>query len=121
MYSAEQLKVVGEMPVHVQYRGQKQDLSLLIVQGHEPTLLGRNWLEKICLNWAQIVCHSVPNQVPMVSGLQEVLSKYKEVFKDELGTVRNIEAELHLQTDARPKFFRPHYVPLAIEMLLVMS
>ena len=69
-YSAEQLKVLGEMPVHVQYGGQKQDLSLLIVQGDGPTLLGRSWLEKIRLNWAQIAYHSVPNQVSPVSGLQ---------------------------------------------------
>ena len=106
-YSAEQLKVVGEMLVHVQYGGQKQDLSSLIVQGDGPTLLGRSWLEKICLNWAQIAYHSVPNQVSPVSGLQEV-------FKDELGTVRNIEAELHLQADTRPKLFHPCHVPLAI-------
>ena len=106
-YSAEQLKVVGKMPVHVQYGGQKQDLSSLIVQGDGPTLLGRSWLEKIRLNWTQIAYHSVPNQVSLVSGLQEV-------FKDELGTVRNIEAELHLQADVRLKFFHPRHVPLAI-------
>ena len=84
---------MGEMPVHVQYGEQKQDLSLL---------------------YAQIAYHSVPNQVSLVSGPQEVLSKYDKVFKDELGTVRNIEVELHLQADARPKFFCPRHVPLAI-------
>ena len=91
-YSAEQLKVVGKMPVHVQYKEQKQDLSSITVQGNGPTLLGHNLLEKICLNWVQIAYHSVPNRISPVSGLQEVLSKYEEVFKDELGTVRNIEA-----------------------------
>ena len=92
----------------------RSKICLLIVQGDGPTLLGRSWLEKIRLNWAQNTYHSVPNQVSSVSGLQEVLSKYKGVFKDELGTVRNMEAELHLQADASPKFFRPCHVPLAI-------
>ena len=31
-----------------------------------------------------------------------------------MGTERNIEAELHLQADVRPKFFRSRHVPLAI-------
>ena len=45
--------------------------------------------------------------------MEEVLRNYQEVFRDELGTVKNIEAQLHLKENGKPKFFRPRHVPLA--------
>lgn len=72
-YSSEQLTVVGEMSAHMHYGTQVQDLPLLVVEGDGPTLLGRNWLEKIHLNWMQIAYHSASNLGP---SLEEVQSKY---------------------------------------------
>ena len=78
-YSPKQLTVVGEMSAHVQYGTQVQDLPLLVVEGEGLTLLGRNWLDKIHLNWVQIAYHSVYG---LGLSLQEVLGKYQEVFRD---------------------------------------
>ena len=50
-YCGERIHVVGEMDVCVQYEHQVQDLVLTIVAGDGPSLLGRNWLQKIQLNW----------------------------------------------------------------------
>lgn len=47
------------MHVHVQYEDQVKDLPLLVVETEGPSLLGRNWLEKIHLNWAQIAYCSI--------------------------------------------------------------
>ena len=43
--------------------------------------MGRNWLEKIRLNWNSI--HKVNSD-----HLQTVLTQYAEVFKPELGTMK---------------------------------
>lgn len=43
------LKGVAEVPV--EYKGQKYQLPLVIVAGNWPALLGRNWLERVRLNW----------------------------------------------------------------------
>ena len=43
-YSKEPLNIVGAVQVHVEYDGQTAQLTLIIVKGDGPTLLGRDWL-----------------------------------------------------------------------------
>ena len=43
---------MGSLPVHVEYGDQEKDLSLVIVNGNGPDLLGRDWLAHIYLDWA---------------------------------------------------------------------
>ena len=40
-YTAERVEVMGSLPVHVEYGDQEKDLSLVIVNGNGPALLGR--------------------------------------------------------------------------------
>ena len=49
-YTGEKLKVLGSLNVQVQYNSQCLTLPLLVVQGTGPSLLGRNWLERIKFN-----------------------------------------------------------------------
>ena len=53
-YTSEAVSVVGEITVQVKYRGQVKSLSLIVVKGSGPALLGRNWLQEIRLNRHQI-------------------------------------------------------------------
>ena len=110
-YTSERVEVVGELPVKVQYKGKQYDLSLLVVPGNGSTLLGRDWMEHITLDWKQMACHRV---VTNYADLASLLEKHHEVFKDELGTVRDLQATLQLKAAAKPKFFRPRSVPYAI-------
>lgn len=52
-YSGEMLKVVGETEVLVSYCDQQAEL-LVVVEGDGASLLGRNWLQHIWLNWAEV-------------------------------------------------------------------
>ena len=108
-YTAERLPVVGEMHVHVQYGDQTSDLPLLVVRGVGPALLGRDWLQHIRLDWARIAYSTTSP-----SALPSLLKRYQDLFKDELGTVKDVTAQLKLKSDASPKFFRPRSVPFAI-------
>ena len=67
-YTGETLQVKGKINVHVQYEGQEEALSLLVVAGAGPSLLGRDWLHKIKLNWRSL------NHMPM-EGLVKPLFK----------------------------------------------
>ena len=46
-YSGEALTVRGTMIVRVRHGGQEAQLSLLVVNGEGPSLLGRDWLKHI--------------------------------------------------------------------------
>ena len=92
------------MTVHVKYKGQIASLPLLVVEGDGPSLLGRSWLKAIKLDWQQIywVRHSA---------LEGVLQKYRSVFSDELGLCKNVEARIHIDPSAKPKYCKARSVP----------
>ena len=59
MYTEKQIPLVKNIHVHVKYGSQEAKLVLVIIQGDGPTLLGRNWLKYIKLDWNKIaVIHS---------------------------------------------------------------
>ena len=49
------------------------------------------------------------------SNLDHLLGKHAEVFKPELGTLKDFKAILHLKPDATPKFCRGRTVPFALK------
>ena len=98
-YSGERLKVVGEVYVSVEYGGHpRQILPLVVVEGDGPVLLGRNWLVNLQLDWQGIK--------KVYTGVESLLQKYDELFRDELGTLKGITARLVVDENATPKFFK---------------
>ena len=110
-YTGETMKVIGEVEVSVKYEEQQpKKLSLVIVEGNGPSLLGRNWLHHIRLNWSHIKVVRLPND-----SIATVLNEFKDVFNEGLGTVRSVKAKLTVDESAHPKFCKPRPVPLAMK------
>ena len=107
-YTNEVVSVVGELSVQVQYGEQTKQMKLLVVSGNGPSLLGRNWLTEIQLNWQQI------NKVTK-SDLYTLFETHKNIFKEELGTISSHKATLQVRPGATPKFHKAHPVPFAIK------
>ncbi len=81
-----------------------------MVQGSGPSLLGRDWLAELCLDWKELHrVHMVPRR-----RLQTLLESHPEVFKDELGTLKYVKATIHVDSEAKPRFCRPRSVPYAL-------
>ena len=113
-YTGERVSVLGELPVEVQYGDQQPKvLTLLVVEGAGPCLLGRNWLAHICLDWKTIGAVSMQSKSPEC--LEALLSQHSEIFSEELGTIREIKAKLAVQENARPKFCKPRNAPFALK------
>ena len=53
-YAGQQIKVCGPAMVQARHDGQTALLPLIITEGNGPTLLGRNWLEALRLDWRTI-------------------------------------------------------------------
>ncbi|XP_023192425.1 uncharacterized protein K02A2.6-like [Xiphophorus maculatus] len=105
----EKITVVGVAQVEVRYANQKKTLPLVVVKGTGPNLLGRGWLEKLKLKWDEIRHVRTEAQ-----GLQEVLLRHEEVFKEELGMLRGAQATIRVSADAHPTFYKPRSVPYAM-------
>ena len=114
MYTGEQMQVVGEVQVFASYQSQPpQELPIVIVEGSGPTLLGRNWLHHIRLDWRSIKTVSSQQE-----SLNEMLQRYAEIFTDELGTIKKHTVKLVVAPDANPKFHPPRSVPYALKALV---
>ena len=72
-YSGESIPVVGTVNVVVKYGTQTATLPLLVVKGAGTSLLGRNWLAVIKLDWHDIFWLQNPS-------LAKVLDKHKAVY-----------------------------------------
>lgn len=112
-YTPEKVPMCGEVQVTPQYGSQSKRLTLYVIRGEGPCLLGQEWLCSIRLDWKTIGLTTAASGVK--ASLETVLNRYSEVFRDELGTVRPIQAKLKLKEDVMPKFYRPHLVPFALK------
>ena len=112
-YTGEPLQVNGTYSVEVHCRNQEyRGLELTVVSGNGLCLLGRDWFQHIRLDWPVI---SAVTQDCNNCTLLDVLTKYGEVFADELGTMQHFQAKVTVAKDASPKFHRARPVPYALK------
>ena len=91
-YLGEELSVVGQISVVVKHLEQKRYLRLLVVGSEGPSLLGRDWLQ--VLNVAMDKLNIL--RIDTSCSFQSVLSKYPELFRDELGLVKGVKVNLRI-------------------------
>ena len=104
--------IAGMAMVHITYGNQSAHLPLHNVKENGPTLLGRNWLREIILDWATIVKVVTPANGHS-QDLDQILAENAELFDGEPGCPKTGNANLHLKQDARPVFLRPRSLPHA--------
>ena len=136
-YSGERLKVAGQISVEVKYGRQMKQLPLYVVIGNGPSLMGRDWLQQIRLNWQSLKLASTTDAKQirlnwqslklasttdakvLSSNSQEkieaILQTYQKVFTDRLGQMNTFEATLQLKPEAKPKFCKARPVPFALK------
>ena len=54
-YTGEKIFPRGITEVVVEYNNHVSRLPVLVLKGNSSNLMGRNWLEDICLNWASLI------------------------------------------------------------------
>ncbi|XP_052747502.1 uncharacterized protein K02A2.6 isoform X1 [Bicyclus anynana] len=102
--------LLGQTTLHVQYRNLKCNLNVIIAKGCGPNLLGRDWLNPLNIT-LNINCISSSDLV----NIDKTISKYSEIFEDELGTFTGDPVTIHLKPNATPRFLKARPVPYAIK------
>ena len=106
-YSGEPLRVIGQRECRIKIAGQSAKLPLIIVAGDGPSLLGRNWLWVIRLDWMKI------NPVRQCQ-VSEVLQRYETLFQPGLGMLQGYDAKIIVDPEARARFCKARSVPYAM-------
>ena len=102
------------MDVRVQYGDQCKMLPLLVINGEGPSLLGRDWLKHIQLNWHEIKVHYT-NVQDVEKKLETILQKHGKLFEAELGKMKHVKAKIVLKNAAVPKFYKARPIAYALE------
>ena len=108
-YTGESIKAVGKVKITVEYENNKEFLTLYVVEGNKPSLLGRDWLYEIQLNWGNIFTIKKDNQ----RMLNDLLTEFEEIFGSDLGLLKGEKAKIHLKENAQPKFCKARPIPYA--------
>ena len=94
------------MEVEVRCDGKGSSLTPYVVEGDGPSLLGRDWLKVVKLDWESI------KVAALEKGQERVEALLKEVLQEGLGQMNTFEASLQLP-EATPKFCKARSVPFA--------
>ena len=113
-YTKDPVPVLGECDVRVRYEGQRKQLTLIVVKGDGPSLMGRNWLTQFQLDWPRLAAYQTAsvNACSATSGLP-IVTKFPEVFGNGLGELRGQKAKIRVKSGATPRFCKPRAVPYA--------
>ena len=101
--------MLGCVESKVVYESQVAQLPLIVVEGNGPSLLGRDWLKCITLNWHEI-CHVSSTSV------QAVLDKYQCMFQEGLGKLQNFTAKIYVDPKAQARFCKARPVPYSMKV-----
>jgi len=96
------------MKADVHYKGQNKSLTLYVVAKESPSLLRRDWLTELQLDWHELYL------VNQSHTLQEILKKHSAVFQEGLGEAIGIKTKLYVSENAKPYFCRAKTVPHAL-------
>ena len=108
-YTKEPLEVKGALTATVVYGDQWAELELVVVAGDGPSLLGRDWLQKIRLDRSRL------NQIRSITTLEQILERHKDIFKEDLRLVKSAHAKIHVNPTVQPKFCKACTVPYALK------
>lgn len=118
-YAGNEVTVDGQAEVKVAYNGQCMLAVVSINKKNQPILLGRNWLNKLKLEWNTIFSseatvhtnHTVSNNSvrprPSLHDDPDVLAlkcKFKSVFQAGTGKIKGVQAQILLKEDVCLKF-----------------
>ena len=98
----------------MKYEGQENELLTLEVEGSGPSLLGRDWLKEVKLDWKKLFKINM-DEKQVESRLEKLINQYSEVFEEGLGAFTGPKAKIHVEVDAVPKFCKARPVPYAMK------
>ena len=105
-YTGERLDVVGEMQCNIVYK-----VPIVVANYNAKlTLLGKNWLHQIKLEWGEMFSFSSGDP----GGAKDQLND-SELLTDSYEGMKGLETHITMKSDAKPVFVKARRVPYALK------
>ena len=107
-YSGQNIDLLGMFDAKILHEKCMHSLPIYVAKGYGPPLLGRNWLERLKLDWKLVLGHV---SVAGKRDLNEILGRHQSLFDGKLGTFKNRYAHLNMLKNAEPVYRKARPVP----------
>ena len=117
-YDQSPLKVKGQREVTVKVNENVIETSFVVVDvSTQCPLFGRDWMSLLWFDVSALIQEATQILSTSVgdSTADHLCSKYADVFKEDLGVLRRIEATVSVDTNVTPKFHHYRPVPFAVK------
>lgn len=130
--SGHAIELLGELSVQINYEDMHKKFKLIFDSGQKNNPIGRDWIYELKFNSRSledlrikppILRLLLPNSASIdshnwlvavtSSNLQNILSRYENLFNDELGHCKKFKATLHLKPDAIQVFKKVRPLPFS--------
>ena len=117
-YDKSPLTIAGECQAKVNINNRVIHATFVVVDVDEQLpLLGRDWMSLLqfdVVNLLELVTHDQVHHTSVDTMTNEIMTEFADVFKDELGILKGIEAVVTVLESASPRFHKPRPVPFAL-------
>ena len=114
-YTGDKLGVRGVMKVSVSFKELTTELPLIVVEGTGQNLLGRNWLNRLGIDWRDHICTVKEELAFNEKFVQELRVTYSKVFDEGLGTYTGGKAKIYVDPNVKPKFLKARQLPFSLK------
>ena len=110
-YTGQLIPVVGATQLSVRYGSTVASLSIQVVAGEGPDLMGRDWLTRLNVSSGQV-------NLLEQDQLKAMLEKHEVVLDGNLGCMKDTKVTLQVDDKVKPKFLNEHVLNINKEFLL---
>ena len=110
-YTGQDIQVLGVAPLNIRYKEKHVCLSIHVVCGAGPNLLGRDLITALEVNLQDL---KQIRSLDLSSPLHTLLDKHSTLFSNELGCFNGPPVTLTVKEDIAPKFYKARPVPFAL-------
>ena len=116
-YDKSPLSVSGECQAHIRINDRTIQAIFVVVDVKKQfPLLGRDWMSLLHFDVVHLMDKATQVHLNSTdSSSAELVTDFSDVFKDELGVLKGIEATIAVEESALPRFHKPRPVPFALK------
>lgn len=109
LYNGHKISPLGYFQPIVEYKAQRKEIKIFVVDSNGPPLLGRDFMSTFGLILTNVYKISQDHDV------NALLEQFPSLWKDELGCFNKFKVHLRLKENSVPKFFKARPIPFALK------
>lgn len=111
-YNGQVLNILGKIKVDIKYNHRVINGFIVVIKNGVKSLIGRDLIKKFNLQISKCLINNIDSNL----NLESILQQFSDLFKSELGAIKNERIKLELkEANVKPIFIKPRPIPYAFK------